>query len=464
VARLKRKQYVTFVDVLRPKADSYCKLMTGLSQHAVRNLWDRYGCHFEDEQFGVAQPTPPQIVPTVVQEAAPRESDEGNSSSSRATRSEEEGIGRQGYVRRQGRKPNLAPADWFYLVLRGLRTGESQVLLGERFGISKPSACRYFLHGIQVLMEHLVTDFLVIPNAETILKRTQQEWFTAFGNDTVVLTVDGTHFEIDVPEDNLLSWLTYCYYKGYNSQQTVLVVDSSQLIVGITGCMAGRAHELSHVWSACGLQRILMAFKEHAQVALLADKAYVSYASFDHVTVRTPPKSRVQFTREEVNQTRVVARYRVKVEHVIGQLKNWSGLFSTAAMRFSRAVDGVVGSALVGGRDWRLFVAAALWNASQLDGVPLEDTLGSAICLAPRVSVSHGELVERFPTAISRRVNGIRLVEWAWLLPTFHIDANPTCLQKRGAVWCLDRCVEFVLEMMGEVRWCNLWALWCCHR
>ena len=100
VARLKRKQYVTFVDVLRPKADSYCKLMTGLSQHAVRNLWDRYGCHFEDEQFGVAQPTPPQIVPTIAQEAAPRESDEGNSSSSRATRSEEEEFGQQGFVRR----------------------------------------------------------------------------------------------------------------------------------------------------------------------------------------------------------------------------------------------------------------------------------------------------------------------------------------------------------------------------
>jgi hypothetical protein len=209
VARLKRKQYVTFADVLRPKADSYCKLMTGLSQQAVRNLWDRYGAHFEDEQFGVAQPTPTQIVPTAGEEAGPRESDEGNSSSSRVAQSEEEELGQQGFVRRQGRKPNLAPEDRFYLVLRGLRTGESQVLLGERFGVVQQSVSRYFLHGIQVLMEHLVTDFLVIPNAETILNRTQQEWFTAFGDDTVVLTVDGTHFEIDVPEDNLLSWLTF---------------------------------------------------------------------------------------------------------------------------------------------------------------------------------------------------------------------------------------------------------------
>jgi hypothetical protein len=72
----------------------------------------------------------------------------------------------------------------------------------------------------------------------------------------------------------------------------------------------------------------------------------------------------VQFTQEEINQTCVVAKYRVKVERVIGQLKNWSGLLSTAVMRFSRAVDGVVGSALVGGRDWRLFVAAVLWNAA----------------------------------------------------------------------------------------------------
>src|SRR5206468_269132 len=111
---------------------------------------------------------------------------------------------------------------------------------------------------------------------------------------------------IDVPEDNMLSWLTYSYYKGYNSQQTLLIVDSSRLIVGITGLMAGRAHELSHVWSSCGLNRVLEAFDGRCDVTLLADKAYVSFASFDHVTVQTPARSKKQFTQAEKNQTRVL--------------------------------------------------------------------------------------------------------------------------------------------------------------
>jgi hypothetical protein len=74
-------------------------------------------------------------------------------------------------------------------------------------------------------------------------------------------------------------------------------------------------------------------------------------------------------------------------------------------------------------------------ECSQLDGVPLEDTLGSVICLAPHISISHGELVERFPTAISRWVNGIRLVEWAWLLPAFHIDATKSKSNLLAKVW-----------------------------
>ena len=308
-------------------------------------------------------------------------------------------------------------------MLRGLRTGESHTLLGERFGVSRQAASRYFSQGLKVLIDNLVPEFLVIPTEDVVTARSSSDWAVAFGGDRIVLTADGTHFEIDVPEDNMLSWLTYSYYKGYNSQQTLLIVDSSRLIVGITGLMAGRAHELSHVWSSCGLNRVLEAFDGRCDVTLLADKAYVSFASFDHVTVQTPAKSKKQFTQEEKNQTRVLAKFRIYVEHVIGKLKNWAGLLCAAAMRFYEASDGAVGEALLGHRDERLFLAAALYNADLLGGTPLDENLGSAICVAPRLPVVKPDVVP-LPTAASRRLNLIPQLQWGWLLPLFDVDVT----------------------------------------
>lgn len=45
------------------------------------------------------------------------------------------------------------------------------------------------------------------------------------------MPADGTHYEIDVLADNMLSWL---YNNGYNSQQTLRIIDASRLIDGIT--------------------------------------------------------------------------------------------------------------------------------------------------------------------------------------------------------------------------------------
>jgi hypothetical protein len=50
IARLRRKQFVGYKDLLRPKAASYCYTMTGLSQAAVQKLWERYQDRFADTE------------------------------------------------------------------------------------------------------------------------------------------------------------------------------------------------------------------------------------------------------------------------------------------------------------------------------------------------------------------------------------------------------------------------------
>jgi hypothetical protein len=331
VARLKRKQRPSFEDLLDPKAGAFCKLMTGLSRLAVERLWERYGPHFEDDTFTVT-PVPLKPASRATTRRPPSaslsssssvsyggvddnggdeddvddddvEDDENEDGEEQPLTQPQEPV----YLRGRGRLPTLPPKDRLYLLLRALRTCETQALLADRFGIAQKSVSRYITRGLTVLRQRVVPDFLVIPSPDSIVQRSNAEWRAAFG-DGVVLTADGTHFQIDVPEDYVMSWLTYCYYKGYNSQQTLLLVDSAQLIVGVSGLMAGRAHELTHVWKDCGMQRVLDAYKGKAHVTLLADKAYVSFVETDNVTVRTPAKSKTQFSVAEQNQTRVVAK------------------------------------------------------------------------------------------------------------------------------------------------------------
>lgn len=98
--------------------------------------------------------------------------------SSVGTQSDESDGGGEGdaFKRRQGRKPTLAPKDRFYLALRGLRTGESHALLGERFGVSRQVASRYFSQGLKVLIDNLVPEFLVIPTEDVITARSSSDW------------------------------------------------------------------------------------------------------------------------------------------------------------------------------------------------------------------------------------------------------------------------------------------------
>jgi hypothetical protein len=481
VARLKRNQKVSFDDLLEPGAGDYCQLMTGMTPSAVKNLWSHCkeafaNCKFHTNPsrrrkkarhrrissvpaYGSAmleeEGIPPNdkeeeheearavVPPKDKEEAIAFEDEEENGGDSEHDVEEYEeeeyedcdGVGEDRnactppFKRGRGRLPVLRPQDRFYLVLRGMRTGVTLQLLAEWFGLkSKNSAVRYLFSGMQAFRTSMIGDFLVIPTAESVLHRTPHEWKMAFG-ESVVLTADGTHFELDVPEDGLLSWATYCSYKGYNSQQTLLLVDPSQLIVGITSFMPGRSHELSHVWEATGMGNVLQAYGRQ-RVTLLADKAYVSLKDHGNVTVRTPAKSKKQFTFDQQNQTRALARYRVYVEHVVGKLKLWKGLCSGAAMRFYdiKENEGGMGESLLGTRDDRLFLAAALWNASRLNGKPLPRNLGSAVCAAPRLQV-HASLEKssKVPMAVRSRFRALPIQTWADLSRVFSLDLNTHC-------------------------------------
>ncbi len=116
-----------------------------------------------------------------------------------------------------------------------------------------------------------------------------------------------------------------------------------------------------------------------------------------------------------------IACYRVYVEHVIGKLKNWSGLFNRAAMRFYRMTGG---DALDGLRNERLFVAAALYNADLLEGAPLQRHLGSAICEALRNSIVRPDTVSALPKAVRQRLNSVPKIEWDWVLRAFNVDVT----------------------------------------
>jgi hypothetical protein len=151
---------------LDKKAGSYCKLMTGLSRRAVECLWERYGQYFEDAVFTVtpvalktrprttAQPPSPASSSSVASSGGPESDSDvdmgdgddengGDSDNDEDADSDEQPLTQPQepvYLRRQGRVPTLPPKDRLYLLLRALRTGETQSLLADRFGVN--SLCR----------------------------------------------------------------------------------------------------------------------------------------------------------------------------------------------------------------------------------------------------------------------------------------------------------------------------------
>ena len=425
IAALKRGACTSFRQMLRPGNSYFCALVTGCSPKILKRLWELYGLEFDNlnrrstqkrqrildkdrkaEAMELEDDRPSGMATASVLEEEEADEQWGDEDGDDCEWDEDDFGGGKARVRGRGRTPVLSSRDHLLITLRATKTGESQVLLGERFGIIQSTVSRYLAVGREILGRTLVGDFLVLPSAEEYLTGRTETPITKACPGKRFAVVDGTHFQVDVPDTQAGQWAAYSNYKGYTSQQTVILIDQHLRIIGLSPFVMGRAHEKQDIFEPCEFMTALEGLE--VELTVLADKAYTTLKSKGLITVLTPIKGNKQLTDEEQEMVKVCTSQRVYVEHVIGWLKNFRGLFQTASMRaYENRSDGSV-------RDSILFLAAALYNAKVMEGIPFENPARSAIFEQPRCELTR-PAADLMPKTIQKRLNDIPEITWDWL-------------------------------------------------
>ena len=129
----------------------------------------------------------------------------------------------------------------------------------------------------------------------------------------------------------------YSHYKSHQTCKVLLGIAPNGLITFVSDSYGGRASD-THISNHCGLAELL----EPGDV-VLCDKGFPSFKT-DGAIIVTPPRSaphQVQFSKEQMDETRKIARVRIHVERVIGRLKQFE-VFRSIPVSLFPYIDAII--------------------------------------------------------------------------------------------------------------------------
>ncbi|XP_048746653.2 uncharacterized protein LOC125659141 [Ostrea edulis] len=238
----------------------------------------------------------------------------------------------------------LRLVDQFLLVMMRLRLGLLVKDLAYRFKLSSSTVSRIFSRWI-IFMKQCLSSTVFLPE----LKHLQQRIPTCFKNfsDTRIV-LDCTEVIIQTPSSLENKSLTYSNYKSRNTFKSLIGVSMTGAVCLVSKLWGGSTSDV-YITRHCGLL-------EHIQPgdAVMADKGFIHIkADLEKKGAKLycPPfKTKNQFTKEEVENTRRIASARIHVERKMEQIKNF------------RLLQGVNPLSLAPIANEIFFVCAALTN------------------------------------------------------------------------------------------------------
>ncbi|XP_063404470.1 uncharacterized protein LOC134687938 [Mytilus trossulus] len=170
-------------------------------------------------------------------------------------------------------------------------------------------------------MATCLKSIVFLPPLQTLQQKVP-DCFKNFSDTRIVL--DCTEISIETPSALQKKSLTYSSYKSHNTFKSLVGVSMTGAVVFLTNLWDGSASDVVHITRNCGLLELL----EEGD-AVMVDKGFIHIQSdFKKKGVKlycSPFMSakRNQFSKSEVECTRMIASARIHVERKMEQIKNF---------------------------------------------------------------------------------------------------------------------------------------------
>ena len=225
------------------------------------------------------------------------------------------------------------------LALMRIKRGMKQQLLQVFYGIDQSTVSRYIKFASGVLQK-------ILPTAERILEHIQKmgpedadqlkKMIPGKGGGEII--VDGTHTQIQRPQDNHTRVLYYSGKKKIFSLNTTVIINRDGLIIAIGIPREGSTHDLAMLRDekidfGKQLGKIYDSdTPSHQRVTVYVDRGYVGVEQLLAGAIikrpsRKPPNGEI--TPKQKLENKKISRTRIRVEHVIGTMKQYNIISST---------------------------------------------------------------------------------------------------------------------------------------
>lgn len=243
-----------------------------------------------------------------------------------------------------GRKRKLRRVDEFLLVMMRLRLGLLVKDLEFRFKISASAVSKIFNSWVLFMCE-CMQSLVVLPELDVLQARVPK-CFEKFSDTRVVL--DCTEVFIQNPSSLENKSLTYSSYKSHDTFKALVGVSMTGAVVFVSKLWPGSTSDVE-ITRNSGLFEQL-----NKGDAVMVDKGFIHIQSDLKplgVKLYCPPfKSKIQFSKAEVETTRRIASARIHVERKMEQIKNF------------RILQGVMPLAVSDFADHIFFICTAMTN------------------------------------------------------------------------------------------------------
>lgn len=218
----------------------------------------------------------------------------------------------------QGRPSALSVEDQLLLVLCRLRVGLLEQDLAYRFGVHISTVSRVWTFWVDFLSGYL-TQVDWWPTRDITQRYMPHCFLDSYPTTRVIL--DCTELFIETPSDYNVQSDTYSTYKSHNTAKGLIAVSPNGYVAFASDLAPGRMSDKG-ITQQSGICSLL----EEGD-SVMADRGFLIEEDLAKVGVKLniPPflKGKAQLSEEEERETREIARLRIHVERVIGQVKNF---------------------------------------------------------------------------------------------------------------------------------------------